>query len=145
VDQRCQAVAGAGQKANGTQGGADLRSVRAESQLRLSGRSPALIHLASDCRAAPFVTNQRTKAKKKSSTPSAGIGERTMRQQFRIPPRLVEKTRAIARREKITTSDVVRRALEAFEGDSALARLELELRNVHKILEELLVRVPPRK
>ena len=64
--------------------------------------------------------------------------EPTVRQQFRIPPSLVEKARAIARRDNVSTSEVVRRALTEFEETKAKGELEQEIREIRRMLKELL-------
>jgi hypothetical protein len=72
-----------------------------------------------------------------TSPPKSKTTETTVRQQYRIPPSLVEKAKAIARREKITTSEVVRRALEAYEGSGDNTKLEREMRGIRRLLVDL--------
>jgi len=63
--------------------------------------------------------------------------EPTIRQQYRIPRSLVNKARTIAKRERTTTSEIVRRALTAFEDEGPETRLERELRGIRRLLEDL--------
>jgi hypothetical protein len=65
------------------------------------------------------------------------ITEATIRQQYRIPPSLVEKAKSIARREKVTVSEIVRRALSLYEEPRAETRLEREMRGIRRLLEDL--------
>src|SRR3954471_9181787 len=98
----------------------------------------ALLHCSPDiARPRPSVTRTR----EKRTTAVGGktrTTEPTVRQQFRIPQSLVEKARAIARRDNVSTSEVVRRALTEFEKRKPKGELEQEIREIRRMLKELL-------
>lgn len=52
------------------------------------------------------------------------IAEKLVRKQFLIHPRQLEKLKSLAKREKLSQADLVRRAIDAYDPDNQFSNLE---------------------